>query len=72
MVQIEELPAGGSAPPKHAWSLPKASAGKLNITEEGQDAAQGPLAAPVLSVPDAERYVEGLRDFEIEDVGSSG
>lgn len=72
MVTIEEVTPESSAPPKHAWSLPKPSAGKLVITDESQDAAQNAISAPILSVNEAERYIEELKDFEIEDVGTSG
>jgi hypothetical protein len=70
MVRVEEL----NGAPKHDWSLPssgKTSRMKISDDDEAQKMAAA-AAAPVLSVEEAERFIEGLREFDIEDVGCSG
>jgi len=55
-------------PPKHAWSLPGGPQ-RMTIAEE---ASRDPASfTPVLTVTEAERYVEELKEFGIEEVGSS-
>ena len=63
MPRIEEV----EAPPKHAWSLPGSQ--KMAI---GEETSHEPGSfTPVLAVTEAERYVEGLKEFTVEEVGSS-
>jgi hypothetical protein len=66
MVQIEEI--NPPKPPAHAWTIRDA---KDRLQVQDEDSSRNQTFAPVLSVLDAERFVEGLKEFEIEDVGSS-
>lgn len=54
--------------PQHDWS-PKDSGSKLRI--ENSEESGAAAAAPLLSPFDAERLVEQLRTFSLEEVGTS-
>ncbi|CAM9182135.1 unnamed protein product, partial [Phaeothamnion confervicola] len=59
--------ARGAPPPKHAWSLSDRPGTRIDDENEYLFAAE---AVPVLPVDEAERYVESLKEFRMEDVGS--
>eukprot|EP00903_Cladosiphon_okamuranus_P017461 g16083.t1 len=54
--------------PKSDWSLPNRQG--LQIEDENEYAGAA-SAAPILFVEEAEHYVEGLREFSMEEIGSS-
>ncbi|CAM9623799.1 unnamed protein product [Choristocarpus tenellus] len=54
--------------PKSEWSLPVRPSLAIEDENEYTSAAH---VAPVLSVDEAERFVEGLRKFPLEEIGSS-
>ena len=52
--------------PKSDWSLPEARPGGLEVESEVTEAG----GVHCLTVGEAERIIEGLREFELEEVGS--
>ena len=69
---LPRIDAGGTKRherPKSDWSLPDARPGALQVENDHRDPEAGG-GVHCLTVGEAERAVEGLREFDLEDVGS--
>ncbi|CAM9224517.1 unnamed protein product, partial [Laminaria digitata] len=60
--------AGAAQVPRHDWSLPTRPGLEIEDENEYAGAASAP---PVLFVEEAERFVEDLREFSLDEIGGS-